>query len=103
MTKYYVKWTVNPLEIPKNPEERMKLWQSALEMVKADMKAGIVKEWGFAADSSEGFGITEFANETDHAAYALKWIPVLNSVDKPVLSVDECLEVFQKLTTSMKK
>jgi len=46
MTKYYVKWTMNPLLVPKSQEEGMKLYQSLLEMVKAFMKAGVVKDWG---------------------------------------------------------
>jgi aminoglycoside phosphotransferase (APT) family kinase protein len=103
MTKYYAKWTVNPLEIPKSPEERMKLWQSMLEMTKADMKAGIVKEWGMTSDLSEGFTINEFANETEAAAYTLRWIPALNVVAKPFLTVDQSLEILKKAMASMKK
>jgi hypothetical protein len=103
MTKYYAKWTMNPLEIPKSPEERMKMWQLSLEMVKAQMKAGIIKDWGITSDMSEGYSIGEFANETDVAAQAIKWIPALNVVAKPVLTVDQCSEMFKKIATSMKK
>jgi hypothetical protein len=103
MTKYYVKWTMNPLEMPKSPEERMKLWQSMLEMTKADMAAGISKDWGMTSDLSEGYAIVEFANETDHAAFMLKWIPALNIVSKPVLTADQSLEILKKVMASMKK
>jgi hypothetical protein len=103
MTKYYAKWIMNPLEIPKSPEERMKLWQSMLEMMKSFMAAGIAKDWGITSDLSEGYAIVEFANETDHAAYMLNWIPALNIVSKPVLTVDQCIEVLMKVAASMKK
>jgi hypothetical protein len=103
VTKYYAKWTMNPLEIPKNPEERMKLFQLSLEMVKAEMKAGNTKDWGITSDMSEGYSIGEFANETDAAAQAIKWIPALNVVAKPVLTVDQCLEALKKAMASMKK
>lgn len=101
--KYYAKWTVNPLELPKSPEERLKLWQSMTEIVKADMKAGIIKEWGITTDLSEGFTINEFASETDAAAYTLKWIPALNVVAKPFLTVDQNLEILKKAMASIKK
>jgi hypothetical protein len=103
MTKYYVKWTMNPLELPKSPEERMKLWQLMAEMTKADMKAGIVKEWGITTDLNEGFSIIEFANETEAAAYTLKWIPALNVVAKPFLTVEQGEEALKKAMASMKK
>ena len=103
MTRYYVKWTMNPLLAPKSPEEGMKLYQSLLEMVKAYMKAGIVKDWGVTSDLSEGYAIVEFANETDHAAYMLNWIPALNIVSKPVLTADQSSEALNKVMASMKK
>ena len=40
MTKFYMRWHLNPMLIPTNPEERMKLWMSMLELVKADIKSG---------------------------------------------------------------
>ena len=103
MTKYYLKWTINPLAVPKSPEEQMKFWQSALEAVKADMKAGIIKDWGVTFDMREFYAIEEFANETEFAAYNLKWISALNLDAKPVLTVDQCLEISKKAMASMKK
>jgi hypothetical protein len=103
MPKYYHKWTMNPLEVPKSPEERMKLWQSMLEMMKADMKTGVVKDWGMTSDLSEGYVIMEFANDMEQAAYVLKWIPAMNVVVKPVLTVDQCLEILKKAAASMKR
>jgi hypothetical protein len=101
MTKYYVKWTVNPLEIPKTPEERMKAWQLATQMVKDGMKTGPVKDWGMTADLGGGYAILETASETDLAAYLGMWIPFLNLVVKPVLTVDQTAETLQKMMTAM--
>jgi hypothetical protein len=46
MTKYYVKWQLNPMLPVEDPEERGKLWVKMLQMVKADMEAGRIKDWG---------------------------------------------------------
>ncbi len=101
MSKYFVKWTMNPLDIPKNPEERMKAWQLAVQMVKDGMKSGIVKDWGMTTDLSEGYSILEAANDTDIAAYIGMWIPILNLAAKPILTVDQTAETLQKMMASM--
>lgn len=101
MPKYYVKWTINPLEIPKNPEEKLKAWQMATQLVKDGMKSGPVKDWGMTTDLSEGYSILEAANETDLAAYLGMWIPTLSLVAKPVLTVDQTAETLQKMMTAM--
>ncbi len=101
MSKYYVKWTMNPLEIPKNPEERIKAWQLATKMVKDGLKSGFVKDWGMTSDLSEGYALLEAANDTDAAAYLAVWLPILNLVAKPVLTVDQTEEMLQKLMASM--
>jgi hypothetical protein len=103
MTKYYARWTMNPLAAPKSPEEMMKQLPSMLEMVKADMKAGIIKDWGLTSDLSEGYTIVECANEVEYAATTLKWIAALNISAKPVLTVDQTMEAFQKSMASMKR
>jgi hypothetical protein len=58
-SKYYLKWTFNPLEIPDTPEERMKAWQLATQMVKDGLKSGIVKDWGITTDLSGGYALLE--------------------------------------------
>ena len=103
MTKYYIKWTANPMSLPKSPEEMMKLWQLSLEMTKADMKAGKTKDWGITSDLSEGYAIAEFANDAEAAAEAMKWMSTLNLSAKPVLTVDQCLEMVKKASAQMKK
>ena len=92
---------MNPLEIPKNPEERMKMWKMATQMVKDGMKNGLVKDWGMTTDLSEGYSIIEAVNETDLAAYLGMRSPTLNLVAKPVFTVDQTAETLQKMMTAM--
>lgn len=96
MPKFYVKWQINPLMTPKTPEERGKLWLSMLEMSKADMQAGKVKDWGACADGSEGYAIREEASEADLFAGLMKWLPYANFDAKPVLTVDQMIESVKK-------
>ena len=46
MPKFLILWEIDPTFTPKTPEERLKLWLTMLNMVKADLQAGALKEWG---------------------------------------------------------
>jgi len=102
MPKFYVKWQLNPLMIPPTPEERAKLWLSLLEMIKADMKAGKVKDWGNCCDGSGGYAIREEANEADLFAAMLRWVPYVSFDAKPVITVDQTVESIKKAAAAAK-
>jgi len=90
VTKYYMKWTMNPMAIPMNPEERVKLWLSMLEMVRADLKSGVMTDWGICSDLSEGYAFAETDEKSLHASI-LKWIPNIIFDIKPVITVDQSI------------
>jgi hypothetical protein len=88
MTKYHIKWQLNPLTTPEEPEKRVKLWISMLEMVKADLKSGRFMDWGAHSDINSGYCIGE-GSETDVFTSLLKWTPYVIFDVKPVLNVDQ--------------
>ena len=49
MPKYYVKWQLETTKIPADYQEMVKSRLARGEMIKADIKAGIIKDWGCAA------------------------------------------------------
>ncbi|MCP8305069.1 MAG: hypothetical protein H3Z50_06365 [archaeon] len=83
--------------IPADPKERVKNWLSMLEMVKADLKAGVLKDWGLCSDGSGGYGFSELS-EADLYTALLKWIPYVNFDIKPVLTVDQTIDSIKKAT-----
>jgi hypothetical protein len=95
MTKFFIKWQMNPKLIPTLPEERLKLWMSMLEMVKAELKSGGMTDWGITSDSSEGYGFAEGDEKTVHTMI-LKWIPYVWFDLKPVLNVDQTIESIKR-------
>jgi hypothetical protein len=102
MTKFYMRWHLNPTFIPTNPEERVKLWMSMLELVKADLKSGALSDWGMCSDSSGGYGFAETDEKTLHTTI-LRWIPYVSFDIKPVLSVDQVMESIKRAATGAKK
>ncbi|MDD1758102.1 MAG: hypothetical protein LUQ22_05155 [Methanotrichaceae archaeon] len=101
MTKYHIKWQLNPLTTPEDPEKRAKLWISMLEMVKADLKSGRFIDWGSNFDVSGGYAVAE-GTEVDINASILKWIPYVIFDIKPVLSVDQMIGATNKAVAESK-
>jgi hypothetical protein len=101
MAKYHVKWELNPLTSPEDPEKRAKLWISMLEMVKSDLQAGRFRDWGAHVDINSGYCIAE-GTEVEVFASLLKWIPYVIFDVKPALSVDQVTETINRAVAQSK-
>jgi len=101
--KFYIKWQMEPTKVPAGAEERVKGWLSMLEMVKADVKAGITKDWGCVAGGDSGYSIVEAANETELFTRLLNWMPYVHFEVEPVLTVDQTIESIKKAAAAAKK
>jgi len=102
MTKFYMRWHLNPMLIPTNPEERMKLWMSMLELVKADIKSGTMSDWGMCSDASGGYAFAETDEKTLHTTIT-RWMPYVIFDIKPVLTVDQIIESLKRAAAGAKK
>lgn len=103
MPKFYIKWQLDPNKVPANAEDMVKGWLSLLEMVKADMKTGEVKDWGSAAGGDWGYAVREAPSETELFTRLLKWIPYVHFEVTPVLTVDQTMESIKKAAAAAKK
>ena len=100
MSKFYVRWQTNPQMIPSIPEERRKVLLSLLEMVKQDIKAGKIRDWGNVPGESAGYLIMEEASETDLLASLLKFMPYVGFEVKPILNVDQTIEAYKRVVAA---
>jgi len=96
MPKFLVYWEMEPTLVLPDREEELKGWLSGLEAVKADMRAGLVKDFGMFAGGMSGYGVWEVASEAELFTHLLKWMPGVNMEVKPVLTVDQCIEAIKK-------
>lgn len=103
MPKFYVKWWLEPTKVPTDAEQRIKGWSAMLEMVKADLNAGLTKDWGIAAGGDHGYSVNEAANEAELFTRLLKWIPYAHFEVVPVLTVDQAIEAIKKAAASTKR
>jgi hypothetical protein len=101
MTKYHIKWQLNPLTKPEDPEKRVKLWISMLEMIKAELKSGRFTDFGAYPDITCGYCVGE-GTETDVFASLLKWTPYVIFDAKPILNVDQVIGEINKAMAGQK-
>ncbi|MFQ6080608.1 MAG: DUF3303 family protein [Candidatus Bathyarchaeia archaeon] len=96
MAKFFIHWEVDPARTPVDPEERAKLWLSMLEMTKADLQTGVLKDWGIRGGGGCGYGVSELS-EAELFSALLKYIPYVRFEVHPVLTVDQCIETVKKV------
>ena len=96
MTKFHIDWKKNP-SIPEdlaNKEKMAKLHISMLEMVKADLKSGKITDWGQYCNLASGYMLME-GTEADVVPVLKKWTPYIQFEVKPVMNVDQTIEVWK--------
>jgi hypothetical protein len=83
---------MNPKETFKTAEERGKFVARVLDEAKADLQAGVMKDWGSCIDGSGGYCIYEVSSEADVFASLHKWMPQIEFDARQVLTVEQLLE-----------
>jgi hypothetical protein len=99
MTRYLVKWEVNPCMLPIQPEEREKLLSAMFEMERADEAAGICVGWGMYVDMSGGVSFSDM-NEVDLQSALMKYYPYIQFEIRPILSLDQAIQAMQNAVAS---
>jgi hypothetical protein len=89
LLKFYVRWRPNLKEKFKSAEEREKFVMLMLEGVKADLQAGVMKDWGNCVDGSGGYCIYEVPSEADVFASLRRWMPHVDFDARQVLTIEQ--------------
>jgi len=97
-----MRWQMDPMFIPADPEERVKLWLKMLEMVQAGLKSGSFTDWGICCDSSAGYAFADTDEKTLHASI-LPWLPYISYDIKPVLPVDQVIANIKQAAAAAAK
>ena len=88
MGKYIVLWEADESKIPIDAAERQVGWQMATEMVRQDMKDGLVKDYGVFMGQPNGFTIAEGTEEAI-TNMAIKFMPFFRFKIIPIISIDQ--------------
>ena len=80
----------------------MKLVAAQLDMIKASMDAGLIRDWGIKAGGDEGYAVME-GTETQIYEDLVRYSPAISFEATPVLSVAQLSETMKKLAATMGK
>jgi hypothetical protein len=102
--KFLVKWKIDRSQYPANRDEAAKLLVSQLEMVKADLKTGALKDWGAYVSANGGYMISEAASEIDLYNHLRKWRPHIQfEVSEPAVTIDQEIDMTKKALAALPK
>jgi hypothetical protein len=102
MTKWYLKWKLTEQYWSLSTADRLKIGIQMLEMVNADLKAGLIKDWAITTDTGSGFTMSE-ANETQLYEALIKYRPYTAFEVTPVIPFAQHYATLKKLATSAQR
>ena len=97
MGKYLVLWEVDQTKIPISPQERGAGWGALIEMVKEDLKKGMMKDWGAFVGEINGYGVYE-GTEVEIGNALQQYVPWVNFKVHAIASVDQVDKIIKALT-----
>jgi len=98
-----MKWRPELTLFPTKPEEIVKIGCSLCGMVKADLKAGKLKEWGVDPSGWSGYAVSERLSETELSVVLQKYETHVHFEITPVLTVDQYVESVTKAAAAAQK
>ncbi|MCW4037495.1 MAG: hypothetical protein NWF13_02035 [Candidatus Bathyarchaeota archaeon] len=103
MAKWFVNWAVNWSVMGQDQGERIKQQIMMLSMVKSDLAAGVMKDFGIRSGESSGYGITGDMSAEELNAWLIKWSPYVTFEANPVIDADQQIAALQNLVEMLKK
>ena len=101
MPKYYVQWEADPTHTPQKPKDRLDLWTMMTQWVIADIKAGIIADWGRCSGETGGYVITNDVTPQQLDNMTMKYTPAIKFLNRTVLSPQETLTTLNNLAKQL--
>ncbi|MFX0140701.1 MAG: hypothetical protein ACFFDN_44090 [Candidatus Hodarchaeota archaeon] len=96
MGKYLILWEVDQTKIPIDRKERGMGWSGLINLVKGDIKRGLITDWGAFVGETNGYGVFE-ATEVEIGIQLQKYVPFVIFKTYPIASVEQVEEVINTL------
>lgn len=97
MSRYLSLWEVDPSRVPVDPQERAAGWSLLTNMVKEDMKKGIIKDWGNFVGELNGYSIAE-GTELEIGKLNAKYAPFVRFKVYAISALREVEQVIKSLS-----
>jgi hypothetical protein len=96
MTKFLLLWKNDMTKMPTDLKELVTLRSKMMNMVKEDMKSGLIKDWGKFAGENSGYAISEGSEEEVEKGTA-RYVPYVKFKVQAILSATQVEDVFKAL------
>lgn len=97
MGKYLALWEVDHSRVPVSPQEKAAGWSLLVNMVKEDMKKGIVKDWGAFVGEINGYAVSE-GTEVEIGKMNTRYAPFVRFKVYAIASLPEVEQVIKSLS-----
>ena len=95
MAKYIVLWKIDTTRTPDVTKEVGEQWSNFLNVVKQEIKEGLITDWGmFADEDGAGYTILE-CSKMDAVKHVHKYFPSIEWNIHSLISVDESAELME--------
>ncbi len=96
MARYLLLWEVAEDKVPIDPKERGAAWGMLLALVEADLKKGVLKDWGGFVGELGGYCVAE-GTEVEIGTMVQQYTPFVLFQTHPVASLGQ----VQQLTAAL--
>ncbi len=97
MPKYLLLWEVDPSKLPIDPKERGAAWSAMLDMVKQDIKEGVITDWGSFLGENGGYMVYK-GSEMELEKRLQQYVPFVTFKTHRIMSVEQMAELAKSLT-----
>jgi hypothetical protein len=97
MGKYLLLWEVDQARAPISPQERGAGWGALIDMVKEDLRKGVLKDWGTFVGEINGYSVAE-GTEVEIGNMIQRYVPWVIFKTRAVASVNQVDEIVKALT-----
>ena len=99
MGKYLSLWEIDMNRVSEDPKEQLELFAKLQNMVKEDLKNGIIKDFGMFLGGDAGYSVEE-GTEEEIAMCAMKYAPFVKCKIHITISADQIDEIMKKFKNS---
>jgi hypothetical protein len=96
MGKYLLLWEVDQARAPVSPQERGAGWGALIDMVKEDLRKGIIKDWGAFVGEINGYAVAE-GTELEIGNMTERYVPWVIFRTHAIASVNQVDEITKAL------
>ena len=97
MGRYLLLWEIDPTKIPVDLKKRGSDFSALMKVIKKDIKAGTLRDWGLFVGEHNGYSVVE-GTEVEVIKATQRYTPFVGFEAHPIASLNHTGEMIKALT-----